>query len=157
MYVSTPYTSQIENKRQEKKLRDSESFAAAEAAATSNSSTDPFTQKENQASLPQPSAGKQTRSTRSQSKGRVSRKDGVFDDAGASSVVMSGGGGGGGRAGAAGGKRGPLRGLGNARQQQEQQLQKEGSSALKVSEKAQAALVPDERVDDETPPECAQS
>ncbi|CAN0101905.1 unnamed protein product [Scytosiphon promiscuus] len=135
-------TLQLVNKRQEKKLRD------LAAVAPSSGFVPPSTQKENQnSSFCSPrKEQRQPRSTRSRSKskGGVSQRGSISVD----NEKHSG--------------RGPLRGLGNSRQQPE-----EGRSPMALGKKRTVPLQDEvtgavvaaagERVDDETPPECAQS
>eukprot|EP00903_Cladosiphon_okamuranus_P013669 g12730.t1 len=156
---------QLENKRNEKRLRDSETSSAAPASSSTPKQTEREKEKENQAWLP-PSATEQQqqqrglRSTResSTSKGRASFNgdDDASDGARAAAAFGKGPGVGAKGHGHGHGQRGPLRGLGNPRQE----LQ--GLEHTKASRKEQAGGgvgvgVTGLEGEDESPPECVQS
>ncbi|CAB1118982.1 unnamed protein product [Ectocarpus sp. CCAP 1310/34] len=152
---------QLVNKRQEKKLQDSIATSARMTSPATGSSSsiddDPSTQKENRAAVRRPSSSSSSaRHLRSRA-GRGGSKDKGVE---LSLKGVEGGGStkggydGSGAAGAAPGGRGPLRGLGNARLQEEALVLDNKKAVL---DKEAGVLARVGRVDEDTPPECVQS
>lgn len=149
------------NKRQEKKLQDSIATSASMTPPATDSSSiddDPSTQKENRATAGRPSSSSssahhlRSRAGRGGSKGKGVELTLKGVDGGVSTKARYDGSG---APGAASKGRGPLRGLGNARQQQQEAVVLDKKKA--VLDKEGGVLARVGRVDEETPPECVQS
>ncbi|CAM9369379.1 unnamed protein product [Ectocarpus sp. 6 AP-2014] len=152
---------QLVNKRQEKKLQDSVATSARMTPPATDSSSsiddDPSTQKENRAVVRRPSSSSSSaRHLRSRSgQGRAKDKGVELSRKGVEGGSSTKGGyDGSGAACAAPGGRGPLRGLGNARLQEEAVLLDKKKASL---DKEAEVLARVGRVDEDTPPECVQS